>query len=236
MPQLPTIFDRIVLNIPHASPVFPFSVKTWYPDITGHISQWTDWYTDWLFNLAAGTDTRIVPVQFPFSRFFCDVERLENDPLEAIGQGIVYTRFGDCCRNLTPHETATIIDRFYVRHIDRLCAQITPSTFLLDCHSFPPSLSDIDVCIGVNDDWSYPGDKLLAMVMSVFTAAGFKTDLNNPYSNAISPKLPFPYSSMMIELNKRIYMTENGQLDYSKVDSIIQALADVYSIVLNTKK
>jgi hypothetical protein len=50
------------------------------------------------------TDPRIHPVAFPWSRFFCDVERLENDPLEKSGQGIVYTSFEGINRNLTVQE------------------------------------------------------------------------------------------------------------------------------------
>ena len=32
-------------------------------------------------------------VVFPYSRFVCDVEPLENDAMESIGQGIIYTRY-----------------------------------------------------------------------------------------------------------------------------------------------
>ena len=89
------MFGRIVLNIPHASPVFPFGRGGWEDGIRREIDRWTDWYTDWLFSSASRLDSRIIPVAYLFSRFFCDVERLENDPLEAVGQGIVYERFGD---------------------------------------------------------------------------------------------------------------------------------------------
>lgn len=79
-----------MLNVPHSSPVFPFGKECWDSGIDAEIERWTDWYTDWLFQSA---DPRVISVVYPFSRFFCDVERLENDPLEAVGQGIIYKQF-----------------------------------------------------------------------------------------------------------------------------------------------
>ena len=92
---------RIVLNIPHASPVFPFGRSGWEEGIGGEIARWTDWYTDYLFAGASRLDGRIIPVIYPFSRFFCDVERLKDDPLESVGRGRVYRRFGSF---RAPHE------------------------------------------------------------------------------------------------------------------------------------
>ena len=36
---------------------------------------------------------------FPYSRFVCDAERLENDPLEEKGQGIIYKEYDGHKRN-----------------------------------------------------------------------------------------------------------------------------------------
>ncbi|MCI6239358.1 MAG: N-formylglutamate amidohydrolase, partial [Lachnospiraceae bacterium] len=80
------MIDNIVLNIPHSSSEFPGTAKDgWENGIDEHIQRWTDWGTDRLFGMASSMDPRIHPVTFPWSRFFCDVERLENDPLEKIG-------------------------------------------------------------------------------------------------------------------------------------------------------
>ena len=37
--------------------------------------------------------------------------------------------------------------------------------------------------------------------------------VNEPYSNSLSPETGFTYKSLMIEVNKRIYMTRNGKLN-----------------------
>ena len=228
--------ERIVLHIPHSSPVFPKGYGRWSQGIDEHIVRWTDWFTDWIFCQAAIHDGRIVPVSFPFSRFFCDVERLENDPLESIGQGIVYTEFGKCHRKIKDVERKRLHEEFYKAFMDRLRCNLQPSAFLLDCHSFPSDLSDIDVCIGFNEDWSRPEDEILFQVKAVFESLGFKTGLNHPYSNSISPVMPFAYPSMMIELNKRTYMRESGELDSARTAVVVSSLKSVYGLILDREQ
>ena len=46
--------------------------------------RWTDWYTDELFTDSWGSDPRIRYLVGTVSRFDCDLERLENDPLEGV--------------------------------------------------------------------------------------------------------------------------------------------------------
>ena len=172
-------------------------------------------------------------MSFPFSRFFCDVERLENDPLESIGHGIVYTDFGECHRNIGDAESKRLHEEFYRAFTERLRSNLQPSAFLLDCHSFPSDLSEVDVCIGYNEDWSRPEDEILFQTKAIFESLGFKTGLNHPYSNSISPVMPFTYPSMMIELNKRTYMRESGELDSARTAVVVSSLKNVYGLILD---
>ena len=201
--------SRIVLNIPHACPVFPFGTGGWDEGILREVDRWTDWYTDWIFASASRLDSRVIPVVYPFSRFFCDAERLENDPLEAVGQGIIYKRFGDLNRSVSEQE-ASFGMQSYREHHDRLRQAITGGdTLLVDCHSFPADLSDVEVCIGLNDDWSRPDEALLDSVLAYFRREGYRTEVNNPYSNSVTPACGVIYKSLMIEVNKRVYMRGN---------------------------
>ena len=204
----------------------------WSQGIEEHIVRWTDWYTDWIFCQAASNDARIIPVQFPFSRFFCDVERLEKDPLESIGQGIIYTDYKECHRRIEEYESRSLLEEFYYPFMERLRAYLLPSAFLLDCHSFPSDLSDIEVCIGYNDDWSRPEDELLLQTEAAFKSLGFMTGLNHPYSNSLSPKMPFAYQSMMIELNKKTYLNDVGELDRDRMARVLIAIRKVYALIL----
>ena len=228
-------YQRIVLHIPHSSPVFPMGYEDWSKGIDEDIVRWTDWFTDWLFNSAAGTDRRIVPVSFPFSRFFCDVERLMDDPLESLGQGIIYTDYGPNHRDISPDRMNDLREKFYIPHQERLKSWLSPSTFLIDCHSFPSDLSDVDICLGFNEDWSRPDDGILESVESVFKEQGYKVGINSPYSNSISPGIPFRYRSLMIEINKGVYMKNDIELAYAKALKVITAISEVYSVILGKR-
>ena len=225
--------ERIVLHIPHSSPVIPKGYRDWDTGIMDHIVRWTDWFTDWIFCTAARGDSRIVPVVFPFSRFFCDVERLEDDPLESIGQGIIYTKFSGCSRHISDSERSVLSERFYQAHMTLLRKSLTPTSFLLDCHSFPKDLSSVDVCIGTNNDWSSPSGRILQQITGVFQEHGYTIGINHPYTNSISPIMPFQYPSLMIELNKRLYTDENEELDYESACLAISTIEEVFSAIFS---
>lgn len=209
MRQYEKQYKKIVLNIPHASKLMTPLTCGWTDKnaLQKHIDRWTDWKTDLLFTVK---DERIIPVIAKWSRFMVDCERLEDDPLEEIGQGIIYTKFEDCTRRpLTKFLQDALMDEYH-KHINALKQELTPNSLLIDCHSFPSDLSDVDVCIGFNyDDWSTPDDKTVYTIKSVFEDAGYRTEYNEPYGNSISPKTDFKYASVMINLNKRTYLDEN---------------------------
>ena len=215
----------IVLHIPHASPVFPFGPSGWDEGIHHEIDRWTDWFTDWLFASSSRMNPGIVPVVYPFSRFFCDVERLEDDPLEEIGQGIVYRRFGVLERALHENELEFAL-RSYREHRQRLIRILTPDTLLIDCHSFPADLSETDICIGINEDWSRPDDDLIDRTVSHFLSKGYSVKVNDPYSNSISPATGFGYRSLMIEVNKRLYLQGGRDLDLTKAYALRRSIEE----------
>ena len=163
---------------------------------------------------------------FGFSRFYCDAERLENDPLEAKGQGFAYTDFNGCRRELTIEEKECL-HRKWALHQDRLKSELKDNTVLIDCHSFPSDLSDIDVCIGFNEDAHKPSDELIRTVVSHFEGYGYKVGINEPYANSISPESESGYVAFMVELNKRIYLDEktNEMKPYAyKINHILNYL------------
>ena len=49
------------------------------------------------------------------------------------------------------------------------------------------------------------------MAVSLFEDNGYKVGINEPYSNSETPDCPFVYQSMMLEVNKKVYM-EDGTL------------------------
>lgn len=210
---------NIVLNIPHASinGVFDPQYGGWPCNqyfVNNCLNKLTDWYTDFLFSTLS-EQKGVSTVVFPYSRFVCDAERLENDPLEKEGQGIIYTEYGFHKRNSMNKKQIKNTMRLWKKHQKLLKKEIkNQNTVLIDCHSFPSEMSDCDICIGYNDDWSY-NEKIVNGIVDIFKSMGYSVEINKPYSNSITPKKTFHYTSVLIEVNKHVYMNEKTlKLEY----------------------
>lgn len=199
-------YNNLVLNIPHAS-LGGLGMARWdnKEGLLSEVKRWTDWYTDLLFI----PDNRdgIQTIMSDYSRFVVDVERLVNDPLEKIGQGIVYEEFNGLHRLFKGQEKIDMY-RYHAKYIRDLRLMLDEHSLLIDCHSFPSDLSDVDICIGFNKDWSRPTDFVIDLCKTAFEKNGYKVGINMPYSNALAPETGFTYSSIMIEVNKRLYLNE----------------------------
>ena len=205
-------FERLVLNEPHASVegLYDNQLSFWNIDesfINCAVVDMTDWHTDYLFH--GLSDSRIRTVRFPYSRFVVDAERLLEDPLEKIGQGIIYRKFGKFSREIPDWAQKRLLG-LWKSHRLRLGLALDEGTgcrtLLLDCHSFPARMSDVDVCIGFNEDWSKPDRQTLEFAVNWFEDNGYKVGINTPYSNSITPECSVKYKSMMLEINKKAYL------------------------------
>jgi N-formylglutamate amidohydrolase len=206
-------FKKIVLNIPHSVSTMPLN-NGWGDDIQAEIDKWTDWHTDTLFAPTTNNIDRVKPVIFPVSRFYCDAERLLNDPMENIGQGIVYKEFNGKKRNLTHSEECKAMAYWYL-HQTELSDKLCPHALIIDCHSFPTEVApDVDICIGYNQGWSRPDYDMIEYLCKAFEDMGYKVSLNSPYTNSITPVdcNECYYKSVMIEVNKKIYLSEDNKL------------------------
>ena len=213
-------YKNIVLFIPHSSDFLDKSL--WSGDIDAAADRWTDWHTDKLFD---SDDARISKVVAHFSRFHCDAERLINDPMESIGQGIAYLNIEGCTRELSDATRQIIFNEYHAIH-QELENRAKPGSLIIDCHSFPNDLApDIDICIGYNEDDSKPSDAVLDMVIDHFKEAGFRVGVNDPYSNSMRVNASIP--TLMIEFNKAIYLQADGKTlssDAYKKNFIIKQL------------
>lgn len=223
-------YKKIVLHIPHSA--IGGLNDAGYSDcrlLNEQARKWTDWHTDYLFDQHV---QGIVSVQSIFSRFVVDCERLINDPLEAQGQGILYERFDGNYRTISDDERTRLM-AYYTQHHDRLRNELKPGSLLIDCHSFPSDMADVDICIGYNEDWSKPNAELLRLVRETFEKAGYSVAENTPYSNSVSPKTTFAYPSLMIEVNKRCYMDENTLRLTDGSDELRRTINYLYTMLLN---
>lgn len=201
-------YDRIILNEPHASVegLYDDALSGWQIDdrfINDVVFRLTDWHTDYLFH--GFKHPKIKTVRFPYSRFIVDAERLWNDPLEDIGQGIIYRHFDGYRRHVPKLHEAQLL-QLWDGHQQKLKNNLCMGALLLDCHSFPEDMGDVDICIGFNEDWSRPSKDLLEYTVNLFEENGYSVGINYPYSNSEAPTCPFNYQSMMLEVNKRVYL------------------------------
>ncbi len=230
------IYNKIVLNVPHSSieGVFDKQFCGWEKNERfeeDYVLKWTDWYTNIIFEPKCKLKECIDMHIFPLSRFIIDAERLEHDPLETKGQGILYTDFEGFHREIAP-EVRDYLMNIYHKYIQQIRNSITDNTLLVDCHSFPPELSDVDVCLGFNEDWSKPEQQTIDIIIRKFYDAGYKVGVNNPYSNSLSPTCDHSYHSLMIEVNKRIYIGSNHLL-LPDADKLRKIINELYAILLH---
>ncbi len=241
--------NKLILNIPHSS-MNGLETVRWNSmmSLSEVVMRWTDWHTNIIFF----PDRDIFNVDKDFSihvfhksRFVVDAERLINDEMEAIGQGIIYTHFGEKLeRSIDESECQVLMNEYHKYHNDLEQSVQESDTngirpIIIDCHSFPSELSETDVCIGFNDDFSRPSDEILTGVIRIFNNNGFKVGVNEPYSNSIQPVkkselLKTSYCSFMIELNKNTYLQPSTIILDPAHRKIKAAINEVYRFLLDT--
>ncbi len=210
-------YRNIVLHIPHSATLFPVDTQISFNSLDREERLLVDYYTDELFAPEQPSD-HIISMVFPYCRLYADVERLVNDPLEKVGLGISYRRrigkTGDY-RSFSTMTTAFNLYADFHAKVSKQIVELGQGTLLIDCHSFSalPNLlnsnpPDIDICIGYNDDESCPETMVIDAIAEHFRRRGYKVGINTPFSNSKTFSVPITYHSVMIEVNKRLYMDE----------------------------
>ena len=228
-------YKKILLHIPHSSITFPEESGYSFNDLDDKERLLIDFYTDELF-----VSNKVASIVFPYCRLYCDVERLVNDPLEKDGLGIRYS-WGlaehDERHTLFYFSTKQDAYNLYINfHADvsKKLVAMDGSTLLIDCHSFsslPNRLNsnppDIDICIGFNEDETCPDKVVIGNIVHHFKTLGYKVGINKPFSNSKTFNVPVEYHTVMIEVNKRLYMDEQT---LEKSDSFYKLKHDIQSL------
>lgn len=220
------MYDKLIIAIPHSTRTF--DIKSWdKPDIVLRDSdEWTDWYTDIIFE-PSFDHPNINTVIGKVSRFDCDLERLIDDPLSTEGRGIIYTKsHSGAIKVVNDSLVAAMMAKYYNyrNNIMDIIYSGNDNSLILDCHSFPSYISEYDICIGFNEDRSKPHSTVISMVTKYFNNLGYSVGINDPYANSITPDdcaKDCSYHSLMIELNKRLYL--------ERLDSIPDFTTDVFN-------
>lgn len=239
--------EKIILNIPHSSTFFPdmdgFNTEL----INNELGLLTDWYTKEIF------ESNLVESKVAdFSRIYCDIERFP-DELEVMysrGMGIIYTHTdsGDVLREISDTKKQDIINNYYLPYHEDLSKKVAKkleengNCLIIDCHSFNdiPTNRDLDqstnrpdICIGY-DDFHTPRD-LIDFVTAYFTGLGYEVKTNSPYSGSLVPlqyyKKDRRVKSVMIEINKKLYLDEDNQPKAENIEKLHQDIEKMYQLM-----
>ena len=230
---------NLLLHVPHASTHFPQGAPFCFTDLNRDERLLIDYYTDELFVPDGGCDG-IVPMVFLYCRLYCDVERLINDPLEEVGLGISYAWMDHLSgeqRNFSTLADAFCLYADFHAEVAKRLTAMPDQRLLIDCHSFSalPNLlvscpPDTDICIGYNEDESFPGEEVIGMMVQHFQTRSYKVGINAPFSNSKTFSVPVKYHSVMIEVNKRLYMDEESLEKTSGFHRLRKDIQDVYGL------
>ena len=231
------MYESILVHIPHAVPATDFNSWSNPCSVKQEADKWTDTHIDVVFR---DPENRVQFLKATRSRYVVDMERLKDDPMEAQGQGIIYTmsKDGKSRRTVSDAERKELMEEYDLYHERLRSLTAKKGTLIIDAHSYPSeydeagnaSGEDVDVCIGFNEDASRPPDSVINTVKAHFANANYKVGINRPFANSIVGAEGT--HSIMIELNKRIYVNEKTldlRPDAYKLNYFI---ADLYTKLL----
>jgi N-formylglutamate amidohydrolase len=223
-----------VLHIPHSSRHVPEDERQAIllddGALNDELLRMTDAYTDELFPATPFEAGRVV---FPVSRLVCDVERFpsdEDEPMASRGMGVFYTRTstGSMLRaQPSPAVRQSLLARWYWPHhsqLERMVSDVVAESgrcLIIDCHSFPSVAlpyelhqreERADFRIGT-DAFHTPAVIRDAIVTAV-KEAGYSVAVDAPFAGALVPLASYRKDeriwSVMIEVNRRLYMDEQS--------------------------
>lgn len=240
---------KALIHIPHSSTVVPDGSGL-QGDISRDILRLTDWHTDELFDVES-CDKLV----FGVSRFVVDVERFREDEKEVmagIGMGAVYKRGvdGNVIRpDMSMRES--LLAEYYDPHHKALNHWAAESIALgggralvIDAHSFPsvPLPCDIhkskwrpDFCIGITQENS--SRKMMGEAVLLLESRGYSVRVNYPYAGTMVPSAFLGDSSVlsiMVEVNRALYMDEATSLKTSEFDETKAAIRELVDLLSNS--
>ncbi len=245
--------NNLLIHIPHSSMNIPEKYTNFFSanseTIKRNLIKLTDFSTDDLFNHPKHQNRLI----FPVSRLLCDVERYLNDEdeiMSKIGMGVVYTKgaYGEMLRPSNEDLRTEIINKYYKSHHEKLFEEVMNivneygQCIIVDAHSFPSkplpyelnqNEDRADFCVGT--DPIHTPVSLVKNICDCITKMGYSVELNKPYSGTIVPLKLYssdvPVISVMIEVNRRLYMDEINQSISSSYDITKKAIHEIIDII-----
>lgn len=247
--------NKIIVHIPHSSlklpDIFYDKVTLSKEEILNENKKLCDIYVDKFIEKGNYTI-----VKFDYSRLFCDVEKFKDDNKEVmskVGMGCVYTHTsqGQKFINYDAKYKKTVLDKYYDSHhnkIDKLVSKILKKEakcLILDLHSFSEEQANNtlglyntpDICIGIDEE--FKDEKLKQITYTHFKRKGYDVKVNFPYQGTFVPNIAYinkdkRVKSIMIELNKRLYLNDNyDEINSKKFDKLKSVIKEYMEILIN---
>ena len=235
-----------LVHIPHAGTFIPQEYLDDYcldkNELTANIYEYADLYTDELFDEFY---KKFGGVKSKYSRLFFDAERFEDDSKEEMykfGLGWFYENAILEKKPLRNTKHKEEIKKFYKTHHENL-NRLTKEKLgkfnkvtIIDAHSFSNrsywffKKSDFpDICIGFDE--FHKDEELIEIIKNEFKE--YEIAENYPYSGSIVPLEYYQkeekVKSVMIEINKRIYLEDDNITkgrDFEKIKEKLMRIAN----------
>lgn len=233
----------ILFHVPHSALKIPKQYWNICIKDQNYIERTNKFLSDYLTDKLIPNKCR--KLVFKYSRLFCDVEKFKDDSKEIMskkGMGVIYTN--DCDTTIAiPNKKykSKVLKSYYDKHHNKLDKIVTNilkkynKCIIIDFHSFADEMVEKlfnisntpDICLGIDN--IYTDVKLINFTINHFNKYGYSVEINKPYSGTIIPNKYFNrkekrLSSIMLEINKRIYL--NDKNDFYKFK---QCIDDYYS-------
>lgn len=235
--------NKFIIHIPHSSTYLP---KDFYNRLLvdkEYIDKENIFISDFYVDYFVPEKFNNI-VKFEYSRLMCDVERYKIDRLEEMskyGMGVVYEKDSNNNKfiDINKKYKKEIIKKYYDTHHNNLNNMIEKvldeydSCYIIDLHSFSDKFvnkvfnktNNPDICIGI--DKEYYSKELTNLTINHFKEYGYSVKVNYPYSGTMTPnKKDNRVKSIMIEINKRIYLDKN----FKSNEDIILSLKKSYKL------
>jgi len=245
----------LVANIPHSSTCIPEHNRTSFllndDELHQELLRMTDRYTDELFSRVSTIGGTCFV--YGVSRLVVDPERFEDDEDEDMakkGMGVIYTKSSDgrpLRESIPDAERKQLLDAYYRPYHKRFqkevqhCLDRFDTCMIIDCHSFPSkplpfedaSKKRPDICIGILP--FHTPQSLINEIQGFCAQHNWTTAINEPFEGTYVPlkflKKDTRVKSIMIEINRRLYMDEHTGRKTNQYQETKQNITEMVKII-----
>lgn len=238
--------NHYLVNLPHCGIKIPDQYLKDYnlskDELIQNVYEYADLYTDDVYE---SFYKNFGGVKNEYSRLFMDPERFYDDAQEHMskfGLGWFYEKAIIEEQPLRRIDHKKDISKYYMEYHNELYQKTRKKLekynrcTIIDCHSFsnhrywfqPIDKEFPDICIGFDD--LHKDQKLIDIIKEEFS--GYDIGINTPYSGSIVPLEYYGKNdnikSVMIEINKKLYLQSNNMEKNSNFNKIKQKITNIY--------